>query len=77
MVDRTPAVHCSRDIAYANPIKYQNDPVFSKCELNYIPVFLGGAMKACGNTAPINIKSQCTSQVSFPIFRIDVFPLDR
>lgn len=36
----------------------QNDPVFSKCEITYIPMFLGGVMKACGNIAPINIKSE-------------------
>ncbi|CZR52015.1 related to glutahione s-transferase subunit 13 [Phialocephala subalpina] len=35
-----------------------NDPVFSKCEIIYIPVLLGGIMKACGNTAPINIKNK-------------------
>jgi 2-hydroxychromene-2-carboxylate isomerase len=36
----------------------QNDPVFKKCEITYVPIFLGGVMKACGNTAPINIKSR-------------------
>ena len=36
----------------------QNDPVFKNCEITYVPIFLGGVMKACGNTAPINIKSR-------------------
>jgi len=36
----------------------RNDPAFSKCEITYIPVFLGGIMKACGNTPPINIKNK-------------------
>ncbi|KAE8453491.1 hypothetical protein EG329_010352 [Mollisiaceae sp. DMI_Dod_QoI] len=36
----------------------RNDPVFSKCEITYIPVFLGGIMKACGNIAPISIKNK-------------------
>jgi hypothetical protein len=36
----------------------QNDPVFKKCEITYIPIFLGGVMKACGNTPPINIRSR-------------------
>ncbi|CEJ87562.1 hypothetical protein VHEMI04453 [[Torrubiella] hemipterigena] len=36
----------------------QNDPVFKSCEVTYIPIFLGGLMKACGNTAPINITNK-------------------
>ncbi|KAG4421777.1 hypothetical protein IFR04_005027 [Cadophora malorum] len=36
----------------------RNDPVFSKCDITYIPMFLGGVMKACGNTPPINIKNK-------------------
>ena len=35
----------------------QNDPVFSQTKITYIPMFLGGVMKACGNTAPLYIKS--------------------
>ena len=36
----------------------QNSPVFKECEINYVPVFLGGVMKATGNRAPMEIKSQ-------------------
>lgn len=38
----------------------RNDPVFAQCEITYIPMFLGGVMKATGNVAPINIKSVCS-----------------
>ncbi|TVY15332.1 hypothetical protein LARI1_G005029, partial [Lachnellula arida] len=36
----------------------QHDPAFSKCDVEYVPMFLGGVMKACGNTPPINIKNK-------------------
>ncbi|KAF1838715.1 HCCA isomerase/glutathione S-transferase kappa [Decorospora gaudefroyi] len=36
----------------------KNSPVFKQCEITYIPILLGGLMKACGNTAPINIKNK-------------------
>jgi len=39
-------------------LRKQNDPVFKKCEISYIPIFLGGVMKACGNVPPISIKSK-------------------
>jgi len=42
---------------------YQNNPVFRECSITYIPIFLGGLMKQCGNTAPINITSK-TSKTS-------------
>jgi hypothetical protein len=29
--------------------RLQNDPVFQKCEITYVPIFLGGVMKACGS----------------------------
>lgn len=35
----------------------QHDPIFQKCRITYMPIFLGGVMKAAGNTPPINIKS--------------------
>ncbi|PBP25752.1 2-hydroxychromene-2-carboxylate isomerase [Diplocarpon rosae] len=38
-----------------------NDPVFAGCDITYIPVFLGGIMKACNNVPPIRIKSRRTS----------------
>ncbi|PMD65251.1 HCCA isomerase/glutathione S-transferase kappa [Hyaloscypha bicolor E] len=36
----------------------RNDPVFKKCEIIYVPIFLGGVMKACGNTPPIKVKNK-------------------
>ncbi|EKD12264.1 uncharacterized protein L3040_000266 [Drepanopeziza brunnea f. sp. 'multigermtubi'] len=36
----------------------RNDPVFKECEITYIPVFLGGIMKACNNVPPISIKNK-------------------
>lgn len=39
----------------------QHDAVFSDCHITYVPIFLGGLMKACGNTPPINIKSKSVS----------------
>ncbi|KAF7586802.1 hypothetical protein BBP40_008320 [Aspergillus hancockii] len=38
----------------------RNSPVFAKCQITYIPIFLGGLMNACGNTPPINIKNKDT-----------------
>lgn len=35
----------------------QNSPVFKQCDVTYVPILLGGVMKACGNIAPIEIKS--------------------
>ena len=29
---------------------------------SYIPIFLGGIMQACGNTPPINVKSQSANR---------------
>ncbi|KAL6716501.1 hypothetical protein ACLMJK_006068 [Lecanora helva] len=31
---------------------------FKQCDITYVPVFLGGIMKACGNTPPIQIKNK-------------------
>ncbi|CAI7662961.1 unnamed protein product [Penicillium glandicola] len=36
----------------------QNSPAFSKCEITYVPILLGGLMNACGNSPPINIKNK-------------------
>ncbi|KAF2084260.1 HCCA isomerase/glutathione S-transferase kappa [Saccharata proteae CBS 121410] len=44
--------------AYMAFYALQNLPVFKQCEIKYVPIFLGGVMKACGNTAPINIKNK-------------------
>ncbi|GAB7337602.1 hypothetical protein MBLNU457_g2905t1 [Dothideomycetes sp. NU457] len=35
----------------------KTSPIFKDCDVTYIPIFLGGVMKACGNTPPIQIKS--------------------
>ncbi|PYH47403.1 putative 2-hydroxychromene-2-carboxylate isomerase [Aspergillus saccharolyticus JOP 1030-1] len=36
----------------------RNSPIFSKCKITYIPIFLGGLMHSCGNTPPIEIKNK-------------------
>ncbi|KAF2644211.1 HCCA isomerase/glutathione S-transferase kappa [Massarina eburnea CBS 473.64] len=36
----------------------QNAPAFQTCDITYVPIFLGGLMKACGNTPPIHIKNK-------------------
>ncbi|KAI1260806.1 thioredoxin-like protein [Xylariaceae sp. FL1019] len=36
----------------------QNDPVFKDVQITYVPIFLGGLMKLCGNIAPISIKNK-------------------
>ncbi|CAG8090075.1 unnamed protein product [Penicillium salamii] len=36
----------------------RNSPAFAKCEISYVPIFLGGLMQACGNNPPINIKNK-------------------
>ncbi|KAL3487557.1 thioredoxin-like protein [Aspergillus germanicus] len=36
----------------------RNSPTFSKCDLIFVPIFLGGLMNACGNTPPIRIKNK-------------------
>ncbi|KAF7891111.1 uncharacterized protein EAF02_001436 [Botrytis sinoallii] len=37
---------------------FRHDPTFSRCNIEYIPVFLGGIMKDVGNNPPINIKNK-------------------
>ncbi|KAF2255428.1 thioredoxin-like protein [Trematosphaeria pertusa] len=44
--------------AYLGFYALQNFSVFKQCEITYIPVFLGGLMKACGNTPPLAIKNK-------------------
>ncbi|KAJ5810297.1 2-hydroxychromene-2-carboxylate isomerase [Penicillium pulvis] len=36
----------------------KKSPTFAKCNVTYVPIFLGGLMHACNNTAPINIKNK-------------------
>ncbi|THX17918.1 putative 2-hydroxychromene-2-carboxylate isomerase [Aureobasidium pullulans] len=38
----------------------QKSPIFNQVEITYIPIFLGGVMKACDNRPPINIKIYVT-----------------
>ncbi|CAN8104352.1 unnamed protein product [Discula destructiva] len=44
--------------AYVAYHVFRHDPIFKKCQMTYIPIFLGGVMKQAGNTAPINIKNK-------------------
>ncbi|KAF5870399.1 putative glutathione s-transferase kappa [Botrytis fragariae] len=37
---------------------FRHDSTFSKCNIEYVPVFLGGIMKDVGNNPPINIKNK-------------------
>ncbi|KAK5124074.1 hypothetical protein LTR85_002271 [Meristemomyces frigidus] len=36
----------------------KTSPIFKQCDVSYVPIFLGGVMKACGNTPPIEIKNK-------------------
>ncbi|KAA8649043.1 hypothetical protein EYZ11_007446 [Aspergillus tanneri] len=36
----------------------RHSPVFSGCNITYVPIFLGGLMNACGNTPPIKIRNK-------------------
>ncbi|KAJ5273443.1 hypothetical protein N7478_008568 [Penicillium angulare] len=36
----------------------RNSPTFANCNVNYVPIFLGGLMNACNNTPPINVKNK-------------------
>ncbi|GIK03584.1 hypothetical protein Aspvir_007656 [Aspergillus viridinutans] len=36
----------------------RHSPTFAKCDITYVPIFLGGLMKACENTPPIQIKNK-------------------
>jgi len=36
----------------------RNDPVFSNCDVTYVPIFLGGVMKATNNRPPIEVKNK-------------------
>ncbi|SLM34514.1 2-hydroxychromene-2-carboxylate isomerase [Lasallia pustulata] len=44
--------------AYMAYYVVRNSPVFKECEINYVPIFLGGVMKATGNRAPLEIKNK-------------------
>ncbi|KAJ5788323.1 hypothetical protein N7457_003313 [Penicillium paradoxum] len=36
----------------------RNSSAFKKCEITYVPIFLGGLMHACGSSPPITIKNK-------------------
>ncbi|KAL1965923.1 hypothetical protein VTN77DRAFT_5056 [Rasamsonia byssochlamydoides] len=36
----------------------RHSPTFAKCSVTYVPIFLGGLMKACENTPPLKIKNK-------------------
>lgn len=36
----------------------RHSPTFAKCNVTYVPIFLGGLMKACDNTPPIRVKNK-------------------
>ncbi|KAH7401940.1 thioredoxin-like protein [Phaeosphaeria sp. MPI-PUGE-AT-0046c] len=36
----------------------RNSPAFKQVEVNYVPIFLGGLMKSCGNTPPLQVKNK-------------------
>ncbi|KAK4465968.1 thioredoxin-like protein [Cladorrhinum samala] len=44
--------------AYEAYYLLRHDPIFKNVEVTYIPIFLGGLMHKCGNTAPIKIKNK-------------------
>ncbi|KAF2454827.1 thioredoxin-like protein [Lineolata rhizophorae] len=44
--------------AYMAFYALRNFPVFSQCEITYVPIFLGGLFRTCGNTTPIEIKNK-------------------
>ncbi|BDD58571.1 hypothetical protein MAP00_003838 [Monascus purpureus] len=44
--------------AYIAYYVLRNSPTFARCDINYVPIFLGGLMHACNNRAPIQIKNK-------------------
>ncbi|KAL2127034.1 hypothetical protein VTI74DRAFT_11437 [Chaetomium olivicolor] len=36
----------------------RNEEVFKACDITYVPIFLGGLIRKCGNTPPIKIKNK-------------------
>ncbi|GAB1313107.1 hypothetical protein MFIFM68171_03317 [Madurella fahalii] len=44
--------------AYEAYYVLRHDAVFKGCDVTYVPIFLGGLMHKCGNTAPIKIKNK-------------------
>ena len=48
----------------------QTSHVFRGCDITYVPVFLGGIMKATGNRPPLEIKSGLFSHALIHDFSI-------
>lgn len=46
--------------------RLQNSPTFSKVDVNYVPILLGGLMQACGNSPPITVKSEYSPVEKIP-----------
>ncbi|KIX00409.1 uncharacterized protein Z518_10548 [Rhinocladiella mackenziei CBS 650.93] len=44
--------------AYLGYYMLRNSPVFRPVQVTYVPILLGGLMKACGNRAPIEIRNK-------------------
>ncbi|TID27817.1 HCCA isomerase/glutathione S-transferase kappa [Venturia nashicola] len=44
--------------AYLAYYALRNFPVFKQCEITYVPILLGGLMKLCNNTPPLEIKNK-------------------
>ncbi|KAL2149547.1 hypothetical protein VTH82DRAFT_8198 [Thermothelomyces myriococcoides] len=38
----------------------RHDAVFKRCDITYVPVFLGGIMSKCGNIPPLKVKNKDT-----------------
>ncbi|POR34014.1 Glutathione S-transferase kappa 1, partial [Tolypocladium paradoxum] len=75
MIPRT-RTHATADVSR------QNDAVFQECDTTYVPIFLGGLMRACGNTPPMNITSESRFSASLSSSLADAGnrrqgPLDR
>ncbi|KAL8961317.1 MAG: hypothetical protein Q9193_002118 [Seirophora villosa] len=62
--------------AYLAYYVVRHSPVFANCDVTYVPIFLGGIMKACGNTPPIYIKSLILPLPSIALTN-SIFPRQR
>ena len=44
--------------AYLAFYALRNFDVFKQCDIDYVPIFLGGLLHKCGNPTPISITSE-------------------
>lgn len=51
-------VDIASPFAYLGFYALQNFSIFKQCEVTFVPILLGGLMKACGNTPPLHIKNK-------------------